>query len=153
MRTLVVAVSMVLLLASCATRTGKVAGVVAATSTVVGVATISAPCSDDECATTDAAKGVVFFGITAIALATALIAEARHALTEQPPAPPAQPAPIAEPRPTANPEAVELLVSASIAASAGRCVTVRELGKRLQVLDAALHASAFIVDPAIQRCR
>lgn len=151
---------MALLLASCATRTGKVAGVVAATSTTVGVATISAPCSDDECATTDAVKGVVFFGIAAIALATALVAEARHALSEQAPAPlasqpapAAQPAAIARPHATASPEAVELLVSASIAASAGRCVTVRELGKRLQVLDAALYASTFVVDPAIQRCR
>lgn len=70
--------SIVLLLAvaSCATRTGKVAGIVAGVSTGVGTLAIAAPCSDDECDVVDAANGVLFFGIAGIALVTALVAEA-----------------------------------------------------------------------------
>jgi hypothetical protein len=79
MRNSLACLLVVISLSACATRTGRVAGVVAGASTVIGTVAITAPCSDDECAVTDAVNGVVFFGIAGIALVTAVVAELLHA--------------------------------------------------------------------------
>ena len=79
MRNFLAALLLVTSLFACATRTGRVAGVTAGVSTLVGAVAIASPCDDDECAVTDAVSGVMFFGIAGLAIVTAVVAEALHA--------------------------------------------------------------------------
>jgi hypothetical protein len=142
---------------SCATRTGKVAGVIAGGSTALGAIVLASPCDGkgDECGLVNGMTASLFFGVAGIALVTAIVAEARHSASEPAPTPIAMRAikPVAPPpRPATRPEVVELMVSASVEASVGRCITVRELAKRVEALDRDFYASVFLVDPTIQRC-
>ena len=152
------ALSLVLVAAlvpACATRTGKVAGVVSASASALTVAAVAAPCSDSECEPIRAAKGSILVGTALIALIVAVVAEGRH----QPEAPrpiPREPAPPVASVPATgpvDPELTELTVSARVEASLGRCAAVEVIGQHVRTLDAAYFARVFVPDPAIQRCR
>jgi hypothetical protein len=141
-------------LSACATRTGKVAGVVAGGSTLLAVASFSSSCDGggDECELGHNIGGALLLGVAGVALVTAAIAEARHTPEVAAPLPLVRETPKPVPRKPADPAVVELMVSASVEASVGRCVTVRELATRVNQMDKDFYETVFRVDPAIQRC-
>jgi hypothetical protein len=152
---------------ACATRTGKVAGVVAGGSTVLAVGVLAGGCggTGEECGVVKVAGGGVLLGTAVVALLVAAAAEGVHHVNDPetaaaPPPTKLASAPVARvrraPTPIAapiDPKLVELTVSASVEASLGRCASVDVIGEHVRGLDPTYFERVFLADTAIQRCR